>query len=46
MEVQLDPELRARLDRIAAERGSNAEALAKERIERFVDIMTSGSCEK
>ena len=37
MEVRLDPDVQAKLTRIAAERGSNAELLAREAIERFVD---------
>ncbi len=37
MEVHLDPELQARLGRLAAERGSDASALAREAIERLVD---------
>ncbi len=37
MEVSLNPDLQAKLARLAAERGSNAEALAREAIERFVD---------
>jgi predicted transcriptional regulator len=37
MEVHLNPDLQAKLARLAAERGSNAEILAREAIERFVD---------
>jgi predicted transcriptional regulator len=37
MEVRLNPDVQARLARIAAERGSDAELLAREAIERFVD---------
>jgi predicted transcriptional regulator len=37
MEVSLNPDLEAKLARLAAERGSDAEALAREAIERFVD---------
>jgi len=37
MEVSLDPDLQAKLARLAAERGRDAEALAREAIERFVD---------
>jgi predicted transcriptional regulator len=37
MEVHLNPDLQAKLTRIAAARGSNAEMLAREAIERFVD---------
>ena len=37
MEVSLNPNLEAKLARLAAERGSDAEALAREAIERFVD---------
>jgi predicted transcriptional regulator len=37
MEVELRPELQAKLARIAAARGSNPEAIAQEAIERFVD---------
>jgi predicted transcriptional regulator len=37
MEVHLDPDLQAKLTRIAAARGSDAELLAREAIERFVD---------
>ena len=37
MEVHLDPDVEAKLARLAAERGSDAEVLAREAIERFVD---------
>ena len=37
MEVHLTPDLQAKLARVAAERGRDAETLAKEVIERFVD---------
>jgi predicted transcriptional regulator len=37
MEVHLDPDTQAKLTRLASERGSAAELLAKEAIERFVD---------
>jgi predicted transcriptional regulator len=37
MDVSLDPAVHAKLVRLAAERGLNAEALAPEAIERFVD---------
>ena len=37
MEVHLEPGLKARLARLAAERGSNVESLAREAIERLVD---------
>jgi predicted transcriptional regulator len=37
MEVRLNPDLQAKLVRIAAERGIDAEAVAKEAIERLVD---------
>ncbi len=37
MEVSLNPDVQAKLARLAAERGSDAEALAREAIERFVD---------
>jgi predicted transcriptional regulator len=37
MEVHLSPDVQARLARLAAERGSNTEMLAREAIERFVD---------
>lgn len=38
MEVRLNPDLQAKLARLAAERGSDAEALAREAIERFIDF--------
>jgi predicted transcriptional regulator len=37
MEVLLNPDVQAKLARIAAERGRDAEVLAREAIERFVD---------
>ena len=37
MEVNLSPELHAKLTRIAHERGTDADALAREAIERLVD---------
>jgi predicted transcriptional regulator len=37
MEVRLNPELEAKLARIAAESGHGAETLIEEAIERFVD---------
>jgi len=37
MEVNLSPDLQARLTRLAAERGSDADALVQEAVERFVD---------
>jgi predicted transcriptional regulator len=37
MEVHLNPDVQAKLRRIAAARGSDAELLAREAIERFVD---------
>ena len=37
MEVHLNTDLQAKLSRIAAARGSDAESLACEAIERFVD---------
>ncbi len=37
MEVSLNPDVQAKLARLAAERGRDAEALAREAIERFVD---------
>jgi predicted transcriptional regulator len=36
MEVNLSPELQAKLDRIAAEQGRNSESLVHEAVERFV----------
>lgn len=38
MEVNLTPDLHAKLTRLAAERGSDAEALAREAIEQLVDF--------
>jgi len=37
MEVPLSPDVQAKLARLAAERGRDAEALAREAIERLVD---------
>jgi predicted transcriptional regulator len=37
MEVSLNPDVQAKLARLAAERGRDAEALAREAIERFVN---------
>ena len=37
MEVPLNPDVQAKLSRIAAARGRDAEGLAREAIERFVD---------
>ena len=37
MEVHLAPDVQAKLLRVAAERGRDAETLAKEAIERFVN---------
>jgi predicted transcriptional regulator len=37
MEVHLDADMHAKLARIAVERGRDAEVLAREAIERFVD---------
>ncbi len=37
MEVPLKPDVQSKLARLAAERGCDAEALAREAIERFVD---------
>lgn len=37
MEVSLTADVQAKLSRLAAERGRDAEALAREAIERFVD---------
>jgi predicted transcriptional regulator len=36
MEVNLTPDLQARLTRLAADRGSDADALVQEAVERFV----------
>lgn len=37
MEVRLDPEIEARLSRVAAQQGRDAELLAQEAIERFLE---------
>ena len=37
MEVHLNPDVQAKLSRIAAARGSNVELLARQAIERFID---------
>lgn len=37
MEVSLSPDLQARLTRLAADRGSDADTLVQEAVERFVD---------
>jgi len=37
MKVHLEPDVEAKLARIAAERGRDAETVVKEAIERFVD---------
>jgi len=37
MEVNLAPDLQAKLSRLAAERGSNTQALVQEAVERLVD---------
>lgn len=37
MEVTLPPEMQAKLTRMAHERGTDAEALAREAIERLID---------
>jgi predicted transcriptional regulator len=37
MEVMLSPDLQAKLSRLAADRGSDAQALVQEAVERFVD---------
>ncbi len=37
MEVPLNPDVQSKLARLAAERGRDPEALAREAIERFVD---------
>ena len=37
MEVTLSPDLQAKLSRVARDRGTNAQALAREAIERLVD---------
>jgi len=37
MEIPLSPDVQSKLARLAAERGRDAEVLAREAIERFVD---------
>lgn len=37
MDIHLDPDLQAKLAKLAAERGRDPEMLAKEAIQRFVD---------
>jgi predicted transcriptional regulator len=37
MEVNIGPDLQAKLNRLATERGRDAQALAREAIEKFVD---------
>lgn len=37
MEVNLSPELQARLDRLAAQQGRNSESLVREAIERLIN---------
>jgi len=37
MEVNLTPDLQAKLSRLAAERGRDTQALVQEAVERFVD---------
>jgi predicted transcriptional regulator len=37
MEVMLTPDLQAKLNRLAADRGSDAQSLVQEAVERFVD---------
>jgi predicted transcriptional regulator len=37
MEIRLNPDLQAKLTRLATDRGSDPESLAREAIERFVD---------
>ena len=37
MDIHLNPDLQAKLARLAAQRGRDAETLAREAIERFVD---------
>ena len=37
MEVKINPDLEAKLARLAAERGSNSQELVREAIERLVD---------
>jgi predicted transcriptional regulator len=38
VEVNLNPDLQAKLSRLAAERGSDPDALVQEAVERFVDF--------
>jgi predicted transcriptional regulator len=45
MEVHLNPDVQAKLSRIAAARGSDAELLAREAIEGFVDYDEWFICE-
>jgi predicted transcriptional regulator len=45
MEIRLSPDVQAKLARIATERGRDAEALALEAIERFVDCDEWFVCE-
>jgi predicted transcriptional regulator len=45
MEVSLNPDVQAKLARLAAERGSDAVALAREALERFVDYDEWFVCE-
>ncbi len=37
MDISLGPDVQSKLERLAAERGLNAESLAREAIERFVN---------
>lgn len=37
MDISLGPDVQSKLERLAAERGRDAESLAREAIERFVD---------
>ena len=37
MEINLDPDLQAKLTRLAAQRGRDTQAIVQEAIERFVD---------
>ena len=37
MEIQLTPDLQAKLARLAAERGSDTQSLVREALKRFVD---------
>jgi len=37
MEINLNPDLQAKLTRLAAQRGRDAQAIVQEAIERFVD---------